>query len=272
MYPSVLSHCPPMLDATRRTACLSPPPTSAWPRTSISSTRSFSRRVAYLAMRPDMSSLNSAMMLAGAELKGVRMCRKRCDEAVGSTDWSRMASCSSSSDFCRMTSAFCGATASPECVMPRTKRRCCTRGLLPCEPRSTTVLCPMDGRRSGAQLERRSSSSWLYMVGYRLRRPGSSAYSSVSGKANCLGHLGGLGTISETRRMPLALSVAACDCSSADTSLIIVSSAPAPASMAAPSARWRTLAGSGPSPSYVSRRAGSSSVREARSGTSESVP
>jgi len=121
--------------------------------------------VAYLEMRPIMISLQLSMRAEASESKGVRMWRKRCDEAEGTTLLSSTASCSSSSAFMNAVSATWGSERPAECVMPRTKTLCWARGALPIEPRRTTALCEMEESLSGAQPERRSSSRRLKRVG-----------------------------------------------------------------------------------------------------------
>mmetsp|Transcript_5305 Transcript_5305/g.17657 ORF Transcript_5305/g.17657 Transcript_5305/m.17657 type:complete len:221 (+) Transcript_5305:389-1051(+) len=220
-----------------------------------------------------MISSKPLMSSAGDRAMGGSTCRKRYEEAVGRTRLSKKASWSSSSALSSATSATSAESMPSEWVTPRAKRRCATRGLVPCWPNRTTELCEMAGRRTGAQFCRRSSSSMLYMVGYMSRRCRSSANSLLEVKAKMRGHFGGFGTMTDTYRMPLALSCSAAACTAACAAATVASSAPAPVSMDLRSARWSTLTGMDVSSgSYDCSSVGMASPTEAKSGRTASWP
>jgi hypothetical protein len=113
----------------------------------------------------------------------------------------------------------------------------------------------------------------LYMVGYMSRRCRSSANSFCNVKAKMRGHFGGLGTMTDTYRMPLALSLGAAACTAACAAATVASSAPAPVAIGSRSARWSTLMGMEASSGvYDWSSFGMASPTEAKSGSTASWP
>ena len=272
-YPSVFSHCPPIDDAISRTACRGAPAADcACTRTSISSTRSLRRRVAWREITPDMSSVHLSMISSGdLPSIGARTWRKRCDDDVPSTRLSSSASWSSSSDFISVASAAAVSAdaTSAEWVTPRTKRRCWRRGFVPCSPSSTCVLWLIEFILTGAQPATRSSSRRFHIVGYMSRRSADSAKPSSPRKANWRGHFGGLGTISDTSFTPFAFSADAAAATAFDAVAIVDASASPPAPIVSVRAMCSTLLPLA-SPLYSARSLLTS--RSARVGTTASWP
>ena len=132
-------------------------------------------------------------------------------------------------------------------------------------------LCAIEGMRAGVQFSRRPISSRSHMVGYMLRRAATSSQSASPVNEYWRGHLGGLGTMSETSRTPLASSAALFSLRSAETLAIRAASSAAPLATPSPSATCSLLTGSVMSAKRP-RSPGSSALSEASEGTTASWP